>query len=120
MTSLPVNQPRSAIAGRYLTAMLWASAAVLAILVFVQSTSWLDAQPFDARTAHASGMVSSSGPLVVMTCEAGKEDLTVVLDNRTETLKIYHLDSNSQPQLYQQLSLPNIFAEAHARGPGRR
>ncbi len=102
-----------------MTAMLWASAVVLGLLVVVQASAWLDAQPLESK-AFASGMVSASGPFVTLTSELGKEDLIVVLDNRAESLRVYHLDQNNQPQLYQQLSLLRVFAEARARGPGRR
>lgn len=120
MSNATANPSQRSIAPRAITALLWASAAVLSLLVIVQAATWLDAQPLDAKAQAASGMVTASGPFVVMSSEIGKEDLIVVLDNRSESLRIYHLDQNNQPQLYQQLRLPRIFAEARARGPGRR
>lgn len=114
------NHPRPICASRALTAMLWASAVVLTLLVVVQAATWLDAQPLDAKQAYAGGMVTATGPLVAMSSEIGKEDLILIIDNRTETLGVYRLEAGGQLQQYQQLSLPSIFIEAHSKGPGRR
>ncbi|HRJ49701.1 MAG: hypothetical protein KF787_02980 [Phycisphaeraceae bacterium] len=114
------RHPRFADTARAVTGLLWASAAALVLLIVVQSSAWVWAQPFGAGKAGASSMVSSSGQVVCLTAEIGKEDLIVFLNNRAESLAVYRLDPGNQPQLYQQFSLPRLFVEARARGPGRR
>jgi hypothetical protein len=103
--------------------LLSASAVVLTLLILVQAASWLDAQPIfgGGNRAHAAGgMVSASGDFVVLSGEIGDQDLLINIDNRTESIGVYSLDNNNQPQLLQQLSLQRIFIEAGTRGPGRR
>ncbi|GMV27040.1 MAG: hypothetical protein AMXMBFR58_30710 [Phycisphaerae bacterium] len=107
-------------APRIVVALLWSTAVVLTLLIAMQASSLLIAQPIDVANASHSGMVTASDDLVALSSEVGNEDLLVVLNNRTETLVVYKLDQNNQPQLLQQLSLPRIFNEARARGPGRR
>lgn len=114
-----VRNHRLAVAARAVTGLLWASAAALVLLIVVQTSSWVTAQPFGGK-ASASGMVTSSGQVVCLSAEIGKEDLIVFLNNRSESLAVYRLDPGNQPQLYQQFSLPRLFVEARARGPGRR
>lgn len=103
-----------------LSSLLWAAAVLLSLLIVYQASALLETPPVLNAQAKASGMLTTSGPYVAMSSEVGKEDLILVLDNRTESLRVYHLDPNGHLQLYQQLSLPRIFREARARGAGRR
>lgn len=91
-------------------AVLGLAAVLLAALLAVQM--W--------RPAPAEGaVVSRAGGLTVLTCDAGNEDILVILDERNEWLNVYRTDGRLGVQLLQRLPLPDLFAEARARSLGR-
>lgn len=101
--------------------LLTVTAAVLSTLVAVQVLG--GAPPIgprgnDSSSAHA-GMVSSAGGHTVMTADGNNEDLLLVLDERSEELFVYRTDVNKGVQLFQRMSLPEIFSDARARAVGR-
>lgn len=114
---------------------LMASALVLVGLVVAQfgrimgwygvgprgAASIVLAQPIPGldTSAGARGMVSHAGGFVVLTSEAGNEDLLVVLDQRNEELFVYKMEQQNSLQLTQRLSVSQLFVEARTRAQGR-
>ncbi len=96
-------------------AILWASAFILFGLILIQVQTI--AQPFGGGAAHA-GMVSQTGPLTVLTADAGSEDLLLVLEGRSEELLVYRTDRNGT-LLHQRLTVPKLFEDARATAQGR-
>jgi len=92
------------------------AAAVLGLLCLLQIVPAIST--LLQREAQA-GMVSSSGQLTVLTAEASNEDLLIVLDGRGEDLYVYRTDARNGMQLFQKLSVPQLFSEARAKNLGR-
>jgi hypothetical protein len=93
---------------------LWVSAVMLAFLVAVQATVSFGQPEAFAKGARASGMVSRTQTATIMTADGGAEDLILVLDSRTETISVYHLDIRSGLQPLQRLPLAQAFLDAKA------
>ncbi len=96
-------------------AALWVSALVLLGLVVAQGLLNLRS-PLAGEAEGA--LVSTVGPLTVLTAEGTNEDLLLVLDNRSEQLFVYRTDPRTGVQLHQRLSVPQLFTEARARSLG--
>ena len=94
---------------------LWVSCFILMALIILQAQS-IFAQPLGENVARA-GMVSQTGPLTVMTADAGVDDLLLVLEGRSEELLVYRADRNGV-QLQQRLAVPKLFEDARAMAQG--
>lgn len=105
---------KSVTSGAGQVAGLWVSAVVLAFLVAVQATVSFGQPEAFAKGAKASGMVSRTQTATIMTADGGTEDLVLVLDNRTETLSVYHFDIRAGLQPLQRLPLAQAFLGAKA------
>lgn len=92
---------------------LWVSAGALSSLLAAQFL--FGAPPVGGAGSAAPAMVSQRGQHTVMTAESGNEDLVLVLDGRGENLFVYRTTQQNGIQLFQKLSLPQVFADAKAR-----
>jgi hypothetical protein len=99
--------------GERSTVLCCLTAAILALLLFVQLC-----RLFDVPSAQAE-MVAGTGSISALTVDAVKEEVLVVLDARTEMLQVYRSDPQQGVQLLQTLSVRQLFAEARARAQGR-
>jgi hypothetical protein len=106
--SMPPPPRRSLDAG---TALLTACAVILGLLIVIVSLR--------TPTAHAE-MVSTAGPLTVMTAEGGNEEILLMLDGRAEHLSVYRVENQSSLELYKRYDLPKVFNEARTRAMGRK
>jgi hypothetical protein len=100
--------------------LLGVSAAILSTLLAVQVLG--GAPPIGPRSGDSearAGMVSSAGGHTVMTADGNNEDLLLVLDGRNEELFVYRTDANRGVQLFQRMSLPEVFNDARGRSLGR-
>jgi hypothetical protein len=114
------------------SAMLWASAFVLAGLIVVQlgrspapvggaGMGGLDAVVSAAMAAPmADGSVSRVGDYTVMTFSTGNDDVLAILDSRAEEMFLYRVRSMSEFEFLGRDNLPNLFATARRLGPGRK
>lgn len=91
---------------------LWISAGILAALLGAETL--IGAPPMGGGSAHG-GMVSQRGQHTVMTAESSNEDLLLVLDGRSEHVFVYRTTQQNGIQLFQKLSLPQVFLDAKAR-----
>lgn len=108
------NENTSNVARSGQVAGLWVTAVVLAFLVAVQaSVSFAQPEGF-VQAARASGMVSRTQTATIMAADGGAEDLVLVLDARSETLSVYHLDVRTGLQPLQRLPLAQAFLDAKA------
>ncbi|MBS0197550.1 MAG: hypothetical protein JSR77_12410 [Planctomycetes bacterium] len=96
---------------------LWASAAILGGLLAVQLLA--AAPPLGGGGGASGGMVSQRGAHTILTADANNEDITLVLDGRTEQLFVYRTNTQSGIQMFQKLNLPTVFADAKARSFGK-
>lgn len=87
--------------------LLTLSAGALLALLCWQATR---AQPARAQVALLAG------DYVMLTAEAGSEDLCLVLDNRSETLLAYRVRNQNEVVLQARYRLPDLFRQA-ARQP---
>jgi len=90
---------------------LWATAAVLTLLVLAQAGGLLDGR---AR-AEMTGAV---GGITMMTTRSGNLEPLFVVDDRTETLYVYKVEQDKL-ELWDKQSLPDLFANARARYLGQ-
>ncbi len=101
--------------------LLAVTAGVLTTLLAVQVLG--GAPPLGPRGGGSSdanaGMVSSAGSHTIMTADGNNEDLLLVLDERNEELFVYRTDASKGVQLFQRMSLPEIFNDARGRSGGR-
>ncbi|CAG1002112.1 hypothetical protein PHYC_02969 [Phycisphaerales bacterium] len=95
---------------------LWISAFALGALALVQGVRLAD--PLGPGVANAE-MVSRAGSLSMLTADGGREDVLVILDERSETLMVYRTDTKEGLQLLQRLPLQQLFTEARARTLGK-
>lgn len=94
-------------------APLWWSAAALGVIALVQVAG----RP--AAYAGESGMVSRAGVTTMLTADIGPEDLLFLLDNRSDELSVYRVDSRAGLELLQRLPVGQVFIDARARSLGR-
>lgn len=73
---------------------------------------------FAEQDAMASGAINRAGDFQTLTVNIGNEDAVVVLDERSEELFVYRIDSQQTLQLAQRASVPRIFLDARARAAG--
>ncbi len=91
-------------------ALSLSAVALLALVLF-----------FSIRAPHAQAeMVSTAGPLTVMTSEGGNEEILLLLDGRAEHLSVYRVENQSSLELYKRYDLPKVFNEARSRAMGRK
>ena len=64
-------------------------------------------------------MVGQSGQHTILSADASNEDVLLVLDGRNEELMVYRTDVSKGIQIYQRLSLPQVFSDARSRVSGR-
>lgn len=93
---------------------LWLSAFALGVLALVQGVRLTGS----SGVANAE-MVSRAGSLSMLTADGGREDVLVILDERSETLMVYRTDTKEGVQLLQRLPLQQLFTEARARTLGK-
>jgi hypothetical protein len=98
--------------------MLWTAAAALASLLVLQIITGAPPIGGSGGSAHA-GMVGQAGQHTILSADASNEDVLLVLDGRNEELMVYRTDATKGIQIYQRLSLPQVFTDARARGSGR-
>ncbi len=111
------------------SALLWASAFVLAGLILFQLGR--SRAPVGGRTPETAlaaamtmtmgdGSVSRVGDYTVMTFNAGNDDVLAVLDGRAEELFLYRVRNMTEFELIGRENLPNLFATGRKLGPGRK
>ncbi|MBI1189649.1 MAG: hypothetical protein GC200_03075 [Tepidisphaera sp.] len=101
------------------SAGLWVCAVCLAFLVLVQAGLSFGQPEGFAKAEHSAGMVSQTQSATLLAADGGAEDMILVLDERTETLSVYHLDIRGGLQPLQRLPLPRAFLDAKASSYGR-
>jgi hypothetical protein len=108
------------------TALLWASAFVLAGLIVVQlgrSDTATGGRGSGAALAAAMSMpdgVSRVGDYTAMTFNAGSDEVLAVLDGRGEELFLYRVKNMNDFEFLGRDSLPSVFATARKIGPGKK
>lgn len=111
------------------SALLWASAIVLAGLIVVQlgrSQAPVGGRSPDAALAAAmmgslgDGAVSRVGDYTVMTFSTGNDDVLAILDGRAEELFLYRVRNMAEFEFLGRENVPNMFVTARRLGPGRK
>lgn len=112
------------------SALLWASAIVLAGLIVVQlgrSQAPVGGRSPDAALAAAmmgmgagDGAVTRVGDYTVMTFSTGNDDVLAILDGRAEEMFLYRVRNMAEFEFLGRENLPNMFATARRLGPGRK
>ena len=97
--------------------MLWTAAAALASLLVLQMIA--GAPPIGGSNSAHAGMVGQTGQHTILSADASNEDVLLVLDGRNEELMVYRTDANKGIQIYQRLSLPQVFIDARSKVSGR-
>lgn len=98
--------------------ILWASSLVLALLIAVQV-----GRSGAGNQALAAGVQAEVGAIKVLSMDASSnEDVVLVLNELDETISVYAVDGARSLELYQSLSLPEIFGDARSgvKPGGRR
>lgn len=98
------------------TAVLWASAFVLAAMVIVQAGRLV--WPLGAP-AHAD-LVASVGDYTALTFNSGNDDVLAVLDGRGEQLYAYRIQSQNRLDLLRAYSVKELFDTGRRLGAGRK
>jgi hypothetical protein len=112
------------------SALLWASAFILAGLIVVQlgrSQAPVGGRGPDAALAAAfstaamgEGAISRVGEYTVMAFPTGSEDALAILDGRAEELFLYRVRGMSEFEFLGRDNLPQVFATARRLGPGHK
>jgi hypothetical protein len=109
------------------SALLWASAFVLAGLIVVQLgrtrgpvSDGFTPAALAAAAASPDGVVSRVGEYTVMTFNAGNDDVLAILDGRAEELFLYRVRNMTEFEFIGRDNLPGLFATARKLGPGRK
>jgi hypothetical protein len=106
------------------SALLWASAFVLAGLTVVQLGKIHDRRGAALAELPVGMMgaegVSRVGDYTVMTFNAGNDDVLAVLDGRGEELFTYRVKNLNQFEFLGREKLPELFTTGRRLGPGRK
>lgn len=114
------NRVVSGAVSRALVPALWVIAGILiGVALFRGEDSSAQSVIRGMANRAEAGMVSHSGSYAMMTNESGNEDLLVILDQRTESVLVYHGDAQKGLELEQRLALPKAFEDARLRTVGR-
>jgi hypothetical protein len=97
--------------------LLWTAAGGMGVLLALHAIS--GAPPVGSSGSAHAGMVSRTGQHTILAADASNEDVLLVLDGRSEELLVYRTDVNKGIQLFQRLSLPDVFTDAKTRATGR-
>ena len=108
----PVLQEEDATRPRPADRLLLPCAAGLLVLLGILLT------PIINQPAHAE-MVSQTGHLVTMTAQGGTGDILLVLDNRSERLMVYKINTQNTMDLLENIELPTLFESARAKRRGK-
>ena len=97
------------------SALLSASALLIAALIIVQAGRLLSGPPAQAD------LVSTTGSFTALTAEASNSnDILMVLDGRSEELLVYKVENQSAIELYKKYNVPRMMSEARARYTGKK
>jgi hypothetical protein len=110
------------------SALLWASAFIIAALIVVQLGKLSDAGPRSGPGVALASLpmglgsesVSRVGDYTVMTFNAGNDDVLAVLDGRGEELFTYRIKNLKEFEFLGREKLPEVFATSRRLGPGRK
>jgi hypothetical protein len=97
--------------------MLLAGAGIMGTLLVLQTLA--GAPPLGGGGSAHAGMVGQVSQHTILAADASNEDLVLVLDGRNEEVFVYRTDMNKGMQLFQRLSLPQVFIDAKGRANGR-
>lgn len=94
-------------------AALWASAFVILAMILVQAGS--------RGNAAYAGQVADIGTLRVLTADAGSgEEVLVILNQTDEVLSVYSVVGQRSLELYQTVTMAQLFEQTGRTGPGNR
>lgn len=91
---------------------LWLAAAVLAVLAM-----WLGGRSLAPQPSWAD-VAAQSGDYAALTVDSGVDDLLVVLDQRTESLMVYHVKNQTSLEFRGREDVRDLFTQAR-RSAGR-
>ncbi|MEN0019349.1 MAG: hypothetical protein AAF747_00535 [Planctomycetota bacterium] len=93
---------------------LMVSAIALAAMLAVRAIPVFAA----SGIASADSTVIDVGTMTMLTVSGGSEDVLVLLDDRTETLRVYQVRNQDSVELHSSQSLPTLFAAARRQAGG--
>jgi hypothetical protein len=93
------------------SAALWASAAIIGAMIILQAGRLAGG----GASARAADVASRAGDHAVLSFNGGNDDVVVVLDSRSETLYVYHVENQTKVEFLGAQAVAPMFTAARGK-----